>query len=260
LEDLTFEEALKQAEAYFQQSDLPISMQVVNRESIKWLQVFFDGGQSTIKMPLRQNGLLHSVRRLLPFDKAINFSDIEKRAWFESLPEKNLDIIQACLLRLEVPEKDHVIFLILMLTTLPGWAAHIQYRISWADAEDSNHPHNVTQEDYLALRLMLTCLLWKDAKIILDWYAQGLKKVDVEQQYNQIKVTEEKYAKELLKELSIQKKPEKKDTFKWIYGKTISVHELKMLPKGYRSVKEYKKQRRRRHHTRVLGRCCVCYR
>jgi uncharacterized protein YbcC (UPF0753/DUF2309 family) len=212
LEDLTFEEALKQAEAYFQQSDLPISMQVVNRESIKWLQVFFDGGQSTIKMPLRQNGLLHSVRRLLPFDKAINFSDIEKRAWFESLPEKNLDIIQACLLRLEVPEKDHVIFLILMLTTLPGWAAHIQYRISWADAEDSNHPHNVTQEDYLALRLMLTCLLWKDAKIILDWYAQGLKKVDVEQQYNQIKVTEEKYAKELLKELSIQKKPEKKDT------------------------------------------------
>ena len=40
LEDLKFEDALKQAKAYFQQEEMPIGMQHVNRESIKWLQAF----------------------------------------------------------------------------------------------------------------------------------------------------------------------------------------------------------------------------
>lgn len=43
-EDLAFEEALQQAQDYFQQRDLPEPMQDVNRETIKWLQAFFDEG------------------------------------------------------------------------------------------------------------------------------------------------------------------------------------------------------------------------
>ena len=46
-EDMPFETALKQANAYFQQTDLPKPMETINRETIKWLQIFFDEGQAT---------------------------------------------------------------------------------------------------------------------------------------------------------------------------------------------------------------------
>ena len=68
LEDLTFEEAVRNGQAYFQQRELPAAMHNVNRETIKWLQAFFDEGQATIKMPARQLGLYAAVKQLLRFD------------------------------------------------------------------------------------------------------------------------------------------------------------------------------------------------
>ena len=78
-EDLHFDEALKKANVYFLQKDLPSQMKIINRETIKWLQVFFDEGQATIKMPLREQGLLKSILQLLIYDKNICVSEENKK-------------------------------------------------------------------------------------------------------------------------------------------------------------------------------------
>ena len=83
------EEALKLGAAYFQQSQLPKEMEAVNRETIKWLQVFFDDGQATIPMPLKKEGLYTAWRRLAIYDKKLHGSDAQKTEWLRTLPENS---------------------------------------------------------------------------------------------------------------------------------------------------------------------------
>jgi len=154
-EDLSFEDAVREGQAYFQAADLPEGMQQVNRQSIKWLQAFFDDGQSTIRMPLRHKGLYESVRAMLPFDKNVSPQNEKTEAFLDNLPKDTKAAIAECLLFLGIRAEQQAQFLALMLTTLSGWAAYIKYRTEWADAADADHPHSVTQEEYLALRLII---------------------------------------------------------------------------------------------------------
>lgn len=71
-EDLPFEEAFLEAEGYFQRQDLPDEMHAINRETIKWCQAFFDQGQATIPMPLRDKGLYQSWQELAPWDDCLH--------------------------------------------------------------------------------------------------------------------------------------------------------------------------------------------
>ena len=80
-EELTFKEALTQASVYFQKREMPLKMQEVNRLTIKWLQAFFDEGQSTIGMPLRDSGLLNSTLSLFRFDKQVHKNNKHKNFW-----------------------------------------------------------------------------------------------------------------------------------------------------------------------------------
>lgn len=210
-EDLTFKAALKEAQTYFQQKDLPELMKKVNCETIKWLQVFFDEGQSTIQMPLRTSGLLRSVLALLPFDAHFDLKKPDKRDWFKNLSAKPEIMIEECLLTLGIAQKDHEQFLTLMLTTLPGWAAHIQYRTSWADAYDNEHPHPVSHSEYLAIRLVLTCLLWPTAKDLLVWYKKARESSDERQLYSEICNKERAYKTALIKDLKSQVIAKKSD-------------------------------------------------
>ncbi len=175
LEDLPIEDALHLGAAYFQQKDLPQAMEAVNRETIKWLQAFFDDGQSTIPMPLRKNGLYTSWRKLALYDVRLHSADKQKIDWLRGLPENAEQAMAACLLHLSIAKEERETFLTLLLTTLPGWAAYVKYRTEWAGV-DANHPHPVTQPDYLALRLIITSLLWPEAKILLEWHKQALAK------------------------------------------------------------------------------------
>lgn len=211
LEDLKFEDALKQAKAYFEQQEMPIGMQHVNRESIKWLQAFFDQGQSTIRMPLRNNGLLKSTLSLIRFDKRLHNNDNHKKQWLEHLPTKSEAVIAETLSYLGIQTVEQEQFLTLMLTTLPGWAAHIQYRTNWADAEDAIHPHKVTQSEYLAFRLVLTCLLWPQAKQLLGWHKKALENVDITSTYNQIVYNETNYRDNLIRQLDAAKASKNKE-------------------------------------------------
>lgn len=200
-EDLKFEDGLSQANAYFQQREMPIEMQHVNRESIKWLQAFFDNGQSTISMPLRSKGLLHSTIRLFRFDNKIHKNDKRKIQWLERLPKTPEAIIAETLsfLGIQAPEQEQ--FLTLMLTTLPGWAAHIQYRTNWADAQDARHPHPATQNEYLAFRMVLTYLIWPNAKELLRWHRKALESTNISDRYSKVIDNETSYQQSLIKQL-----------------------------------------------------------
>jgi hypothetical protein len=197
-EDLSFEDALHQAQAYFQQDHLPKGMQAVNRETIKWLQVFFDTGQSTIPMPNRHLGFLHSMLSLIRFDKHIHRNDKPKQEWLSGLSENPETIILDCLHYLDIPESQHVSFLTLMLTTLPGWAAHVQYCVNWNNEKDSSNTYDITHNDYLAFRLLLTCLIWPKAIEILQWHQQALENADCEAIIEDIQNREAQYQKVLL--------------------------------------------------------------
>ncbi len=201
-EDLPFEEALVEAEMLFQQKSLPKPMEDINRENIKWLQVFFDTGQATIKMPLRRLGLLKAILGLLPFDRNICLDDVKKIEWMKSLAETPECIIAECLRYLGILAEDYTLYMTLMLTTLPGWAAYIQYRTSWADTLDEKHHYPVTKAEYLALRLIITCLLWNDAKILLDWHMDAKRNSDPKKSLNSIERLEDSYKANLLDKLA----------------------------------------------------------
>lgn len=174
-ENLPIEDALNIGAAHFQQADFPKEMEAINIETIKWLQAYFDEGQATISMPHRGDGLYKAWHRLARYDKNLYGKNKHLKEWLYALPEKPEQAIAACLSHLKISEEEHEQFLTLMLTTLPGWASYIKYRTEWAGLE-ANHPHPVTQVDYIAVRLIITNLLWSQAKKLLDWHKQALEK------------------------------------------------------------------------------------
>ena len=213
-ENAPFEDALREAQACFQSPDLPAPMQAVNRESIKWLQAFFDDGQATLPMPLRRGGLYKSVKALLPYDKKSAPRDERGAALLHNLPEEPEAAIAECLLYFGIRTERQGAFLTLMLTTLPGWAAYIKYRTEWADAADLAHPHPVTQADYLALRLVLTCLLWPQAESLLPWHQARLDEANVDARLRDIEAGEQAYRESLLNVLASPQDEKEKEKAK----------------------------------------------
>lgn len=202
-EDLPFEEAVRQGQGYFQQKDLPEQMQDINRETIKWLQAFFDEGQATIKMPLRHGGLLKAMRQFLPFDKNICRSQ-KIITWLKNLPQLPEDIITECLSYLHIPTEMQTQYLTLMLTTLPGWASYTQYYVAWADSANQSQPYPLTRQDYTAFRLLLTCLLWPGGKRLLDWYDNATQNKNDQLRLESLQQSESAYRISLLEKLSQQ--------------------------------------------------------
>ena len=202
LEDLPVEDALNLGAVYFQQKKLPQEMEAVNRETIKWLQVFFDDGQATIPMPLRKQGLYAAWRKLVLYDNKLHGNDAGKQEWLRALPETSEQAIAEHLLRLSIAKEERETFLTLLLTTLPGWAGYVKYRTEWAGL-DANHPHPVTQSDYLAVRLIITSLLWPEAKALVEWHKRALKQSHVSP-LETIRKSERAYRLPLLEKLAAQ--------------------------------------------------------
>jgi uncharacterized protein len=165
LQDLPIEKAMLEAAEFFEQKDLPENMQLINIQTIKWVQAFFDQGQATLQMPLRQDGLYASWKKLVCFDDQIHGGNLEKKAWILQLPVSSKDAIEHCFSKLEIPKEQQLIFLTLLLTTLPGWAAHIKYR--------NNQQEQFLDYDYLAIRMIMTTLLWHDAIDLIVWHAKS---------------------------------------------------------------------------------------
>ena len=121
--------------------------------------------------------------------------------WLYSLSGSAEQAIADCLLRLKIPKEEQVQFLTLMLTTLPGWAAYIKY---CAESNDIDHKlHPVTQVDYLAVRLIITCLIWSEARRLLNWHNQAIKKSKFNS-FDKIQAAELQYRSSLLEKIAAQ--------------------------------------------------------
>ncbi|WP_080057968.1 DUF2309 domain-containing protein [Spirosoma aerolatum] len=206
-EELPIEEALAQGKAYFQQPTLPEPIEAINRQTIKWLTVYADDGQATLPMPMRHLGLFAAWRQLAIHDKSLYDQDTSKRQWLANLPEQPVQALRESLFQLGITNDEHEQFLTLMLTTLPGWASYIRYRTDWAGL-DAHHPHPVTQVDYLALRVIITALLWPEARTLLTWHQQVLENTaSGGNQLAQLQQAERTFRLPLLKQLAAQSLP-----------------------------------------------------
>jgi uncharacterized protein YbcC (UPF0753/DUF2309 family) len=172
-EELAIEEAIALASSYFQNPDLPEKMLEINGQTMKWIQAYCDEGQAVLSMPLRHKGLYASWKKMVVYDRKVHKNISHAQSFLGSLPERPEQAILECLAHLGIAQKEHETFLTLLLTTLPGWAAHIKYRTDWARA--GVHSFALTQIDYFAMRIVLTAVLWPQAKDLLKWHTGPFK-------------------------------------------------------------------------------------
>ncbi len=170
LEAKNFEDALLQGGLGSQRAARNLQLEAVNLQMIKWCGGFFDAGQGSINMPHRDNGFYYGFLKLAYFDKQLHQNKKEAKEFLQHLPDSAEEAIKICLLRLHVSEGQEGIFISQTLAYLPGWAGLVKWKADW---KNSNNPAeaSVTLSDFLAVRLVLTCLLWPDAakeKIRID--------------------------------------------------------------------------------------------
>lgn len=200
-EHLPIEEGMIEGAAFFQRADLPQPMREINRHTIKWCQAFFDEGQATIAMPLRHQGFYSAWRKLAVYDDLLHQNKSARLAWLKSLPADPLSAVSVCMGKLGLDADESELFLKLMLTSLPGWAAHVVYRTQWADAAEETHSP-VTQIEYLAVRLAITFAVWPQAELLVSWHRQA--RADIEAAPSPLKdiaIQEEAYRAPLLSKL-----------------------------------------------------------
>lgn len=208
-EELPIEDALPLGRAYFQQPTLPKPMEAVNRQTLKWLSAYVDDGQATLPMPLRHLGLYAAWRQLAIHDADLHGHDPQKKRFLTNLPEYPAQALCVCLPELDIASGEEELFLTLMLTTLPGWASYIRYRTDWAGL-DTHHPHPITQTEYMALRVVITRLLWPEARTLLSWHQQALEKAKSGTNYlTPLLQAERQFRLPLLKQLAAQSLSEK---------------------------------------------------
>ncbi len=190
-EDYYFEQALSSAQNLFQVPTLDFGMHNVNRESLKWLQAYFDEGQSTFEFPGRGDGFLKSVLALMSLD-----STLSNRSLLNDLPSNPLDIIDLCLKILCCDPTDRQLVLTLSLTTLPGWASHILYRSEWAP---EGQKLKATKEEFTAFRLILMAIFNIKVRDLIDWHQQAKNQ---NSSYERIQNNEKSYQTPLFEKLN----------------------------------------------------------
>lgn len=158
----TFEEALAQGGFRRKRVERNVLLEEVNLQMIKWCGGFFDAGQGTIDMPYRERGFYYGFLQLAYFDKQLHQNKKDIKEFLQQLPESAEEAIKICLLKLHVPEGQEEAFLSRTLSYLPGWAGFVKWNTDW---QSSKKPEvtKVTLVDFLAVRLVLTAILWPDA-------------------------------------------------------------------------------------------------
>ncbi len=165
LEDLPFENAVDQADRYRKaMSSVGAGLDAVNRETIKWCSAFFDEGQATLAMPGRHAGFFRCFADLARFDGRLNRSPSDDR-FLNRLPGSSAAAIEMYLDKLGIPERDRADFVRQSLAALPGWAGYVKWKSNWQCPEE-HAKRPATLVDFVAVRLVLTCLLWPEAALI----------------------------------------------------------------------------------------------
>lgn len=162
LEDLPFEEAVVIAERHKNVDGQGAEgREAVNRELIKWCSIFFDDGQATIPMPNHHLGLYRAFADLAKFDSKLKGSKTAD-SFLEFLPKSPEEAISQSLKRLRIPDDRREDFIRQSFAALSGWSGYVKWREYWQNQTDgAKRP--ATLVDYVAVRLVLTCLLWPEA-------------------------------------------------------------------------------------------------
>lgn len=198
MESLNFEDAISMGETFLASSPAMTdnASSAVNREMVKWCQVFLDEGQATITMPEREKGFYRAWSLLAPFDN--NLRSSKKNEWLLSLPSEAEVAIFFCLKKLTIPDDQIEEYLKYSLAELPGWAGYIKWRAEWQNKE-AGLKNPITLTDFLAVRLVITCAIDEDCqKSELKKDVSHSKAFDKEF-FKELKSREEKYLQTLLK-------------------------------------------------------------
>lgn len=201
LEDLPFADALNKASILFEQENMPQEIEEINRQTIKWCQAFFDQGQSTIKMPNRHLGFYQSWLGLAKFDDQLHKNSADKIKQISLLPVDPENVITHCLNELNIPKDDQEKFLVLMLTSLSGWASYVKYLGEWKcdNIKFANGQIDNIQINFLAVRLATTLLINPKPKNLISWFEKITPKENT--QIFEIEKNEKIYQKDLAEKL-----------------------------------------------------------
>lgn len=138
------------------------ALENVNLQMIKWCGGFFDTGQCAIEMPYREKGFYYGFLKLACFDKKLHDNKKETKKWLMTLPRSAEEAIDLCLKQLKVPEEKAEEFIAQTFLYLPGWAGFVKWKTHWHNPITTDK-QPVTLAEFLAVRLVITCLLWPDA-------------------------------------------------------------------------------------------------
>lgn len=198
IESLNFEDAIAMGETFLtDSSDMTGSASSeVNRELVKWCQVFLDEGQATITMPEREKGFYRAWSLLAPFDNKLR--SYKKNEWILTLPSEAEEAVFFCLKRLTIPDDQIEEYLKYSLTELPGWAGYIKWRAGWQN-KSAGFKNPITLTDFLAVRLVITCAIGEDGKKV-EFKKNGFHSKAFDKEFfKELKSKEEKYLQALLK-------------------------------------------------------------
>ncbi|MCW8386158.1 DUF2309 domain-containing protein [Fluoribacter dumoffii] len=158
----TFEQAI--AKGGFRRKEFPRNraLENVNLHMIKWCGGFFDAGQGVIEMPHRDKGFYFGFLKLASFDKTLHQNKKEVKQWLLNLPESAEEAITLCLKKLQVPKEKAEEFITQTFLHLPGWAGFVKWKTHWQNST-AGDKQPVTLTDFLAVRLVITCLLCPEA-------------------------------------------------------------------------------------------------
>jgi uncharacterized protein len=129
----------------------------VNRELIKWLELFYDEGQALITMPNKSKGFYNAWRELVIFD-----IDKNERDFIGNLASDPLEAIQELLVRLAIPECDWKEHLKFSLAKLSGWTSFIKWKMNYQVDSASCKKAPPSLYDYLAVRFALEFIVLKN--------------------------------------------------------------------------------------------------
>lgn len=158
-EELPFDKAVEKATHFFANDTLPEPLKKINRHTIKWCQSYFDTGQATITLPFKDKGLFSAFEQLAHYETQLNSKFITN---LDTNPEQ---VIKNGLEQLNITPENTVLFLQLLLTTLPGWAGYVKYLAIWNEQKQTT-----LLTEYLALRITLVTALWPQAAELIPWH------------------------------------------------------------------------------------------
>jgi len=161
-EEQYFDDALQQSYHMHHQEQIHPGLEAVNMALIKWSSAFLDLGQGTIEMPHREQGFYQNFCHLAVFDRKLHQGIQKKKHFIQTLPKDAASCVLYCLHILKIDKKDHRDFLTQNFAYLPGWAGYVKWLSVWQDSQQTHHQSPINLMEYIAVRLVLTCLLWKE--------------------------------------------------------------------------------------------------